>query len=189
MDGAHLVHLNKNPSFKEFNGLLKSERFWRALPGDYILMFQTDSLFVSFHVDDFVNAGWAYVGAPWKGDPSWGGEAVGNGGFSLRMRQAMVDVCSAWPDESGINEDIYFSYILQYSHYWVATVEVAKTFAAEQIPGENPVGVHQLDEAVARSAPWGTYEKMVTVYKERLKRRSFELESEWADGFWWQHRR
>ncbi len=70
----------------------------------------------------FVREGWDFVGAPWRGVQ--GGPSVGNGGFSLRRRAAMLAVCREWPDPSGINEDVYFGHILLYSRFWVASVEV-----------------------------------------------------------------
>jgi hypothetical protein len=86
----------------------------------------------------------------------------------------MVDVATVWPDATGINEDVYYSHILLYSRYRVAPVEVARRFASEQLPSDDPAGAHQLSYGVAESHPWTTFERMITFHQERLLKISTE---------------
>lgn len=165
--GACVVALDRDVSYHEFNDLLKTAGFWQDLPGEHLQMFQTDSLFLKRDgVDPFIAEGWDYVGSPWRGRQ--GGPAVGNGGFSLRRRQAMIDVATEWPDISGLNEDVYFVHILLYSRYWVATPQVALRYSAEQLASPDPAGAHQLADGVAASQPWATFDQMIQVHRERL---------------------
>lgn len=86
-----------------YSALLLKPFVWRnlvAMGARQVLIFQTDALVLSpARVDEFAEAGWDYVGAPWS-EGAWGeGRApthpVGNGGFSLRDPATMLRVAEA----------------------------------------------------------------------------------------------
>ena len=70
----------------QYNALLTSAAFYRGIPTEMLLIFQTDTLILEPDLlDTFM--GYDYVGAPWKNGK------VGNGGLSLRRRSKMIEVC------------------------------------------------------------------------------------------------
>jgi hypothetical protein len=83
-----------------YNQLLVTEEFYRAFADyDYILIYQLDCLVFSSHLEEWCNAGWDYVGAPWfknyQDNPTEGFWAVGNGGLSLRRVARALDVLTS----------------------------------------------------------------------------------------------
>lgn len=102
-----------------YNRLVCSPEFWEAVPHEHVLMFQTDSwMFTGAGLEagapllayDFVGAPWAQrciacralilPGVACCGRTSddalvhaLAPQLVGNGGFSLRRRAAMIDIC------------------------------------------------------------------------------------------------
>jgi hypothetical protein len=79
-----------------YSRLLLSREFYEAfLDFDYILVHQTDCLTFSDTLEDFVQLGVDYLGAPWvlfdrSAGPRLG--RAGNGGFSLRRVKRFLDV-------------------------------------------------------------------------------------------------
>ena len=70
----------------QYNALLTSAAFYRGIPTEMMLIFQTDTLVVEPSLlDQFME--YDYVGAPWRNG------MVGNGGLSLRRRSKMMEVC------------------------------------------------------------------------------------------------
>lgn len=94
----------KNSYFKSVKGysrLLLSRKFYKAfLEFDYILIYQLDAWVFSDKLQEWVNKGYDYIGAPWVEIPPAGGKVplinlskclinkVGNGGLSLRRVRA-----------------------------------------------------------------------------------------------------
>jgi hypothetical protein len=70
----------------------RSAAFWESLPGDTHLVFQTDCFLRNNTMERWLK--YDYVGAPWglpkikPEHPLYG--KVGNGGFSLRKKEAML---------------------------------------------------------------------------------------------------
>lgn len=64
---------------------------------DYILVYQTDAYVFRDEVKRWVNAGYSYVGAPWKLGACGARQVslVGNGGFSLRSVEASIEAVKA----------------------------------------------------------------------------------------------
>lgn len=140
----------------QYNALLTSAAFYRGIPTEMILIFQTDTLFLEpALLDSFM--GYDYVGAPWKNGK------VGNGGLSLRRRSKMIEVCervrpheclqdlltlpvieecthiknilvAMTPEEQTqeMNEDVFFSFQRMVPLH-IPTWEQARTFAVEEI--------------------------------------------------------
>lgn len=98
------IQLNiNNLSIPEYNQLLTTPNtIYPLIKTDTFLIFQTDSMI--FHenkhkIDKFLQ--YDYVGAPWHND-------VGNGGFSLRKKNKMLEIIDKVP-YSNEPEDVYFS--------------------------------------------------------------------------------
>ena len=111
--------------------------WWEQLaPAENLFFFQTDSLICSHSnktVDDFLGldvyeGGYDWVGAPWdlRGYPAapWGG----NGGFSLRRRDTMLNITlsNVW---NGQTEDVWFADRIRDSTNRFPTQRVAMEFA------------------------------------------------------------
>ena len=128
-----------NLNIKSYNKLLTSRTFWNSIPGENILIFQTDSCFCSnskFNIDKYLE--YDYVGAPWASNLKWSKNLRGgNGGFSFRKKSKMIRVLPLNPIES--NEDIYFS--KQKLNY--PSKEISNTFAVETMFYDKPLGIHK----------------------------------------------
>lgn len=138
--------------------LLASKSFWELFAGEKILLYQEDSCIFKSNVDDFLQ--WDYVGAPWPRHKNDTPNGVGNGGFSLRTRQCMIDVIDRvsihdtnihsstndYMRNNGMTvcpEDVYFSKNMQdYGIGKVAGWDSASAFSSESIYNEDSFGGH-----------------------------------------------
>lgn len=137
-DNVLLENLNINDlSGKLYNDLLKKPSFWNSIPSENILIFQTDSILLRFGIDEFIK--YDYVGAPWTRYRE--GSIVGNGGLSFRKKEKMIEISTNHIDNSIEMEDIYFCKYLNKNN--VASFDVAKEFSVEDVPYDNPLGMHQ----------------------------------------------
>ena len=74
-----------------YSELLSQENFWTRFHGNKLLIYQEDSCIFKYgSVDKFLK--WDYIGAPWLKTQNDNLNVVGNGGFSLRTKQCMIDV-------------------------------------------------------------------------------------------------
>ena len=139
-----------------YNRLLKSAWFWKMLQADKVLVFRSDSMMLrDSGIDGFLD--YDYVAAPWHfRDEIWSskygkmiGDGVGNGGFSLRSVQAMIDICETMgpssPDSE--NEDVFVVVnMLKEGSYKLPSRQVAYSFAQEvpcsDLKVVTPLGVH-----------------------------------------------
>mgnify|MGYP007089526558 CR=1 FL=1 len=96
--------------------------------------------------DDFLK--FDYIGAPWNERLPWIAEcglklAVGNGGFSLRTKQTMLNAITKFPRDSKDFEDVYFSRcIYDNSLGLLPSFYEAATFSSEAIPHHASFGGH-----------------------------------------------
>ena len=74
---------------RHYNRLLLTPAFWELFPEDRLLVMQEDSCLFDGDLAPFLK--YDYVGAPWVHKDE-NAHAVGNGGFSLRSRHAMLRV-------------------------------------------------------------------------------------------------
>lgn len=130
-------------SLDDYNKLLTSKEFWESIPFDKVLITQMDAMILRKGIEGFLD--YAYVGAPWKFQ-----NHGANGGFSLRTKQAMLDIIEATPYQgSGIHgyEDVYFSNNLRYSDkYILAPRTVCERFSCETIFALDTLGYHAIDK-------------------------------------------
>lgn len=134
----NLVLLPDNFNRDTYSKLLTSVPFWKNLHGEKILIFQVDSGLRKNNILNFWNN--LYIGAPWK--KSINNNYVGNGGFSLRDRKEMINICENHSNNN-LPEDVFFSkYLGKYT-----TVSDALAFSIEYPINENKIssmGYHQI---------------------------------------------
>lgn len=138
MNGVILENLMvSNLNDNLYNDFLKNTYFWKSIPTENILIFQTDSLLLRFGISEFIN--WSYIGAPWIRYRE--GSIVGNGGLSFRKKSKMIDITSNYSDDSIKMEDIFFCKYLNKED--VANYDMAMKFSVEDVYYNNPLGLHQ----------------------------------------------
>jgi hypothetical protein len=131
------IELNiDNLTIKQYNAILMSSAFYKCIPTETMLIFQTDTIILEPQLlHAFLS--YDYVGAPWpSGD-------VGNGGLSLRKKSKMITITqTVTPIHE--NEDIHLS-MQSIVPLHKPSFEQAKQFAVETVFYETPFGIH---------APW-----------------------------------
>lgn len=95
-------------SIKSYNRTLCSSEFYELFKDyEYMLIYQTDCWVFDDRLDYFMSLGYDYYGAPWPHH----GDTVGNGGFSLRKVNKMLEITNKYTyrrDSLGGNEDTWF---------------------------------------------------------------------------------
>jgi len=135
-----------NLSAHEYSRLLTDPNFYRSLPAEICLFMQCDSMIIP-HPNNRKNIYkfliYDYVGAPFLGDANepHSSKGVGNGGFSLRRRSAMIELLEAHPWPNGGNEDLHIS---KYAKNKPTLLE-ALDFSTESLLWGSSFGLH---------APW-----------------------------------
>ena len=133
-----LINLNvDNLTIKEYNNLLISRDFYKNIPTEIFLIFQTDSIICESNkslINNYLT--YDYVGAPWKD------KSVGNGGLSLRKKSKMLEIINNCP-YSNENEDIYFSRACSSTKINIPTFDIAKHFSVETVYDDLSFGVHK----------------------------------------------
>ena len=137
-----------------YSKALTSPEFWKLITTPKVLLIQTDTWMCNGarkHLKNFLK--YDYVGAPWTSSrrrcpKKW----VGNGGFSLRDREAMLRITQSFrPEPDYLNEDLFFCSHMQDSEK-LPNKEVAEHFSREAFSEEERsssptmpnVGVHNL---------------------------------------------
>ena len=116
---------------------------------EYILIYQTDCWVYEDRLDEFMDKGYDYYGAPWKLEGlTWSKNSVGNGGFSLRKVSAMRRVCINNEYNFDKGEDLWFC-ILHKDEINICDLETACNFSIEMLTDEFkkkiatfPMGLH-----------------------------------------------
>ena len=125
-----------NLSFEQYNAVLMSQAFYRCIPTETLLIFQTDTMILEpAQLQEFLS--YDYVGAPWKSGH------VGNGGLSLRKKTKMITVITT-VNQFNSNEDVYFS-TQRIVPLKKPAFEEAQRFSVETVFYPSPFGIH---------APW-----------------------------------
>jgi hypothetical protein len=147
---------------------LASLDFWNLLTGEKILIYQEDSCLFKNNIRQFLK--YDYIGAPWPSKQNDNEYGVGNGGFSLRTKQRMIDVINTISihntefNESTIEymknanmtvgpEDVYFSLnMIKYKIGNLAKRGDAFNFSTETLVNLNSLGGHNfwLNDALWR---------------------------------------
>ena len=165
--------LEKDLTRNSYNSLLLDIEFWNDIDCKKVLVYQTDTFIFKEFDDSFLD--WDYIGAPWG--PSEHSKLIsksfnlgyelnsGNGGFSLRTVEAMLDALrNKTPNKNGtdtdlIYEDVFFSSFIFESDKWkIPNPEISNLFCSENIFNTDSFACHQ---------PW---DKPGEIFKKFLKR-------------------
>jgi hypothetical protein len=124
-----------------YSAFVASREFIQQIPTEVFLIVQTDSMINPNRAKDLAKfTTYDYVGAPWP----WDHLPVGNGGFSLRRKSALLKVLDKFGPLQGPYEDQFFSSALQRLGANLPTREVAREFAVEQLFHPNPIAFHKV---------------------------------------------
>ena len=142
----------------EYNKMLSSLNFWNLLKGEKILFYDEQTCILKDNINDFID--YDYIGAPWKNKEN--NYYVGNGSFSLRTKQIMIDIINKidiFDTKYNMNyihdnienvksycppEDVYFTTnMIEYKIGKLSKNKIAKTFSVEAIYSKNPYGIHE----------------------------------------------
>jgi len=136
-----------------YSDLLTSMNFWNLFVGEKILIHQEDSCIFETNIEEFLQ--YDYIGAPWDYflNSSWLKNSniiipVGNGGFSLRTKQIMIDVINKASTRGKYeSEDVYFSKNMQIFNIGkLPNPEIAFEFSTEQLVNKNSFGGHDFSK-------------------------------------------
>tara|TARA_B110000008_G_C16975010_1_gene565473 strand:+ start:2412 stop:4769 length:2358 start_codon:yes stop_codon:yes gene_type:complete len=155
----NIIKLNiSNITPSEYSKLLLQKEFWHRLLGEKLLIYQEDTLIFHSDIEPFLK--YDYVGAPWpilQDDNKYG---VGNGGFSLRTKQTLLECIDkvniknlklgqstlGYIKATGsdfVPEDVFFSKsMIDFSIGVVAPRYIARKFSQETQYSETPLGGH-----------------------------------------------
>ena len=126
------------------NGVLKETEFWNNAPGEWQLVFNSDSMLCSNGIEQYMK--YDFIGAPWPDHVISPWCRVGAGGLSLRRKQAMQEICKTCNTNPWIvgPEDAFFSVNMHLSPemYRLPSPETAQRFAVERLFYPSPLGVH-----------------------------------------------
>ena len=157
-----IIKLNENNiNQNTYNNLLLSEDFWKNFTGEKILLYQEDSSIIHNKdnvIDTFLE--YDYVGAPWPNSHRTNDLNVGNGGFSLRTKDKMIEIIKG----DYKNKLIYSEHVIQIKETWnldnfpedvifskslidfklgkVPTDNIASKFSSELIFDNDSIGGH-----------------------------------------------
>jgi hypothetical protein len=166
-----IIKLEKeNITINDYNLLLLSVEFWTLFVGNKILIYQEDSYIFHSMIHSFLQ--YDYVGAPWQHLKDYC--EVGNGGFSLRNKQIMIQILRKYRNrmftdlpicvqndiaEKGftvVPEDLFFSRIMKINRIGkVPLKNVAIQFSIEGYTSSViPFGGHQFWYALSN---WNTF--------------------------------
>ena len=128
-----------NLTIPDYNKLFYTEDFYKQIPTDTFLVFQTDSIICSKH-KDLINRfiQYDYVGAPWSNN-----EGVGNGGLSLRKKSKMLEILNNCKHDDNTNEDIFFSGTCDTVQINKPSYDEAKIFSIETVNNDKSFGIHK----------------------------------------------
>ena len=129
----------------QYNNLLTDFKFWSSIKEEKILIFQSDCLI--FRSIDFDNFNHGMIGPVCQFFNEK--EFIMNGGFSLRNRNLMLDLCKYKKDfDQNIVEDIFFTKLIR-QHYpkLLPKMSECNDFAIESFGNpEKAVGLHGTDK-------------------------------------------
>jgi len=161
------IHMHAVPAIgciDDYNRFLTSQQFWQTFVEEYVLIVQTDTLWIHSYDVQLLHK-YAYLGAPWTQDKERHiydfklrfnhdlkmhiKAQYGNGGFSWRSVAACKKVCSDTPWDSqrmqngvGLPEDIYFCHNLQHLGLMNASTDVAMAFSSEEVFSADAHALH-----------------------------------------------
>jgi GR25 family glycosyltransferase involved in LPS biosynthesis len=153
---------HKDMTRDKYSIMLMTKKFWEQFNGEKLLLYQEDSCCFHGNIESFLKYDW--VCAPWdtmNDNIDYTTKNIGNGGFSLRSKKVMVDICTRFPIDkhkitqknrnymrsfyfTKVPEDRYFSEIMNTQNIgkicdWYTGVD----FSEETYLNSNSLGGHQ----------------------------------------------
>jgi hypothetical protein len=127
-------------TMKDYSFLMTDPWFYEQIKTEKFLIFQTDSFILRPGIEEFLK--WDYIGAPWPNRNKQ--TSVGNGGFSLRSKSRMLEICKLpRKDFTRHPEDLYYANNFQkIKGIQIADYETARKFSTEQIKGCDSFAFH-----------------------------------------------
>lgn len=126
---------NREQARQDYNALLKSEKFYEAIPCENMMIIQTDA-YLRRHVPDTITK-WDFVGSPF----SWDRDHQG-GGLTFRKKSVFLDICRK-SNRIIQSEDCFASASIQDFGYKMPKWEEALRYFCESVLFAQTVGVHQ----------------------------------------------
>ena len=141
-----------------YSELLMTTDFWNNFIGEKILLYQEDSILFHNKIEEFLK--YDYIGAPWHHTQDDNAYGVGNGGFSLRSKNKMIECIEKIKptdlklgkstirylkrtNSTCIPEDVYFSKsLIDFNLGIVSKKHHALKFSQESVISINPLGGH-----------------------------------------------
>ncbi|MHA7100056.1 DUF5672 family protein [Roseivirga pacifica] len=125
---------------EQYSTLLKTPEFWKKIEAKKVLLFQTDSIMLKKGAESFLK--YDYIGAPWNSKHFLSKTEVGNGGFSIRTKQTMIEISEKYKDDN-LSEDVFYSKYCKINGYALPTKKIAGSFCLENtITHPSPIAVH-----------------------------------------------
>jgi hypothetical protein len=138
-----LVHLNvDNLNQKTYSELLATKSMiYDYIDTEFFLVFQTDSMIFkknSHLMNNYLSCNYDYIGAPWlicNYIPTKERDFIGNGGFSLRKTQKMLEIIEKhkWDENHEWHEDLFFSKKYNDIEIIKPNYELAKQFCVDEV--------------------------------------------------------
>lgn len=159
-----------------YNKMCCNKNFWKIFTDyEYVLIYQTDCWVFKDDLDKYIDMGYDWYGAPW---PFWEND-VGNGGFSLRKVQKMIDICEKHRlVKNNMNEDVWFCRKLK-DEMNVCPWETAVNFSFEKESVELlskietiPMGLH----GFFNSKFWDADGSLFMAHKEKISKKNKNLD-------------
>jgi len=161
-----IIFTNPDYNLTAYNTEFTTAAFWQQFPAKTLFILQYDTWVIgnSQSITDFLQ--YDYIGAPWFyyiytqeqmgiDYPDWvhlirdQTRCGGNGGFSIRNRDAMIDICQLpnlnryMTNGDLMPEDIFFSINCYQYGKRLPPLDVATRFACEQYFTPAPFGIHR----------------------------------------------
>ncbi len=137
------LQIEKNTlTIPEYSRLLVSEEFWDCIPEPMVLIFQLDTIMLRPIEDRFMK--YPMIGAPsGTNDENF----TINGGFSLRKKDAMIDIIQKYSSEYELEEpsDVFFTRMLR-RDYITPDMRECAAFCCETLPVLTCAGIHGTDK-------------------------------------------
>ena len=155
----NIIKLNfSHVTRRKYCEIFLSKDFWELFTGNKLLVYQEDTCIFKKNIDDFIE--YDYVGAPWPKHQRDNLMCVGNGGFSLRSKNIMIEVIEK-VDPSSIDlnqntmdyikrtkldfipEDVYFTKsMIDHKIGVISPWDNARSFSQESVESNDPFAGH-----------------------------------------------
>jgi hypothetical protein len=171
-----VINLNQ----KTYSELLANRLdIYNYIDTEYFLIFQTDSMMFkrySHLMDNFLNENYDYIGSPWLiccYSPTEDRDFIGNGGFSLRKKDKMVQIIknNKWDENNEWYEDLFFTKKYDGIEVKKPPYEIATSFCVDEVFSNITMACHR---------PWchQHFNEFIKIYPECEELKNLQFEEE-----------